>query len=374
MIGRGIRGCWLVSMMAGWLLVVAPGAVAAREADAQEEQARARPAQESSLGEVVATYSLGEIREREVERAAGIQLYQIRQQEYELQQRAIRQLVSERLLRAEALRQGKTRDQFYAERVTDLIEEPSAEEVEAVMKQYRNQLPKEDEEARSVVVQALKDQQRQRLERALQKQLLAGADLKIRLDPPRAPLTIYPEDPVRGPEDAPITIVEFSDFQCSFCARSQQTLHLLRLKYPGLIRIVFKNMPGSRHDRARPAAEAALCAGRQGKFWELHDWLFAHQQTLDDASIAGAARDIGLDLEAFEKCLASDETLPLIDESLNTARFLGLTGTPVFFINGIMVRGAQPLTTFDEIVRSELERLGVEIPQAATAQDGPQAD
>ncbi len=360
---RGFRGRWFVPFVVVGALVVGAGAVRAQEAGAGDASQAPTAVEESSLGDVVATYSLGEIREGEMERAGGVRLYQLRQQEYELEERAIRQLVSERLLRAAALREGKTRDQLYAERVESLLKEPSSEEVDAVMKKYRSQLPKEDAEARAVVVKALKDQQRKRLEQALQKQLLASADLKIMLEPPRAPITIDPSDPVRGPADAPITIVEFSDFQCSFCARSQQTLHLLRLKYPGLIRIVFKNMPGSRHDRARPAAEAALCAAKQGKFWELHDWLFSNQQKLDDGSIAGAAKNIGLDMEAFEKCLESDETLGQIDASLNMARFLGLSGTPVFFINGIMVRGARPLTVFDEIIRSELDRLGVPIPE-----------
>jgi len=368
---RFFRGAWTLPVVAAWIFLVAGSPLLAREGGGGEETGTAPAAREESLGKVVATYSLGEIREAEMERAAGIQLYQLRQQVYDTQTRAIRQLVSERLLRAEALRQGKTRDELYAERVGNLITEPSEDQVNALMQQYRSQLPEEDAEARAVVVRALKDQQKKQLEQVFQKQLLARADLKITLEPPRAPLTIEPEDPVRGPAEAPITIVEFSDFQCSFCARAQQTLHLLKLKYPGLIRVVFKNMPGARHDRARPAAEAALCAGRQGRFWEMHDWLFSHQNELDDDSITGAARDIGLDMEAFSACLESDETLGQIDRGVNTARFLGLTGTPVFFINGIMVRGARPLTTFDEIVRAELERLGVPIPETAARTTGP---
>ncbi len=374
---RGFGGRWFVPFVVVGALVVGAGAVRAQEAGAGNAGQAPSEVDESSLGDVVATYSLGEIREGEMERAGGVRLYQVRQQEYELEERAIRQLVSERLLRAAALREGKTRDQLYAERVENLVKEPPSGEVDAVMKTYRSQLPEDDAEARALVVQALKDRQRKRLEQALQKQLLASADLKIMLEPPRAPITIDPSDPVRGPADAPITIVEFSDFQCSFCARSQQTLHLLRLKYPGLIRIVFKNMPGSSHDRARPAAEAALCAARQGKFWELHDWLFSNQQKLDDESIAGAAKNIGLDMEAFEKCLESDETLGQIDASLNMARILGLSGTPVFFINGIMVRGARPLPVFDEIVRSELDRLGIPIPgpeEKAAGKPGPVKD
>jgi len=342
--------------------VSGPGGVAGEKKPAVEAPAKplARP-------EVVATYSEGEITRKELERMIGPEIARLQKEIYDLEERTIRQMVSERLLRAEAIREHMTRDKYYDTHVTDRIVEPPEAEVKQVMEQYRSQLPKDDETARKLVVQALKDRQKQRLEKILQAKLLGGAKLKILLEEVRFPVEVAESDPVRGPEDAPVTIVEFSDYQCPFCSRVQPTLHKLLELYPDSVQIVFKNMPGQRHDRARPAAEAALCAGRQGKFWEMHDWLYAHQNKLDDESIQAEAKDLGLDMDAFGTCLSKHETAAQIDSSLKEARELGLTGTPIFFVNGRMIRGAQPFDVFDEAVRSEMERLGIELPPAAGA-------
>ncbi|HHQ47403.1 MAG TPA: hypothetical protein ENK19_00790 [Acidobacteria bacterium] len=324
------------------------------------------PAATKEESKVVATYSLGAITQAEVNRMIGPELARLRKQIYDLESRTIRQMVSERLLRGAALKEGLTRDQYYDKYVTSKIKDPSDAEVEQVMKQYRSQLPKKDEDARKLVRQALRDREKQRLERMLDARLLQGANLKILLEEPRFHVPISPKDPVRGPADAPVTIVEFSDFQCPYCARVQATLHRLMETYPNQVKIVFKNMPGQRHDRARPAAEAALCAGRQGKFWEMHDWLYAHQHTLDDASIEAEAKKLGLDMDAFSTCVSKHETARQVDAGLNEARVLGLNGTPIFFVNGKMIRGARPFQVFDEAVRSELMRLG-KVPETAKA-------
>ncbi len=330
--------------------------------------AASTPAASSAQGEVVASYSLGDITQEEVDRLIGVELARLREQLYDLETRTIRQMVAERLLRAQALREGMTRDQYYDKFVTSRITEPTDAQVEQVMKQYRSQLPKNDEDARKLVRQALKDREKQRLEKALQARMLQDANLRIFLKEPRFPVALSKDDPVRGRADAPVTIVEFSDFQCPYCSRAQAVLNKILETYPDQVRIVFKNMPGQRHNRARPAAEAALCAGRQGKFWEMHDWLYAHQAKLDDDSIKAEAKDLGLDMDVFSSCLSKHEPAAQIDASLKEARALGLNGTPIFFINGKMVRGARPFDVFDDAIRAELKRLGLEAPPSATAE------
>ncbi len=358
----------IISLVCGLVLLVPATSLFGQETAPKTSPATSGvPAPKAGSSEVVATYSLGEITQAEVDRLIGIQLARLAMQRYDLETRTIRQMVSERLLRAQALREGMTRDQFYDKYVTSRITEPTDAQVEQVMKQYRSQLPKSEEDARKLVRQALKDRQKQRLEKALEARLLKDANLQIKLEEPRFPVKVAASDPVRGPADAPVTIVEFSDFQCPFCARVQTTLHRIMEAYPAQVRIVFKNMPGQRHDRAKPAAEAAMCAGRQGKFWEMHDWLYAHQAKLDDASLEAEAKALGLDMDAFTSCTSKHQTRAQVEAGLKEARELGLNGTPIFFVNGRMIRGAQPFEVFDEAIRSELKRLGIAAPPKAPA-------
>jgi len=359
----------------GCLLVLSMAAPAASQETAKvtptpqaaNAQAPPSPAVSREPGKVVASYSMGTITQEELDRMIGPNLARLHEQMYDLEKRTIRQMVAERLLRAEAIKEGMPRDLYYAKHVTSKIQDPPEAQVEQVMKQYRSQLPKKDEDARKLVVQALRDREKQQLEKALEAKLLQGADLKIFLEEPRFPVTVSKDDPVRGPAGAPVTLVEFSDFQCPYCARSQATLHRILETYPTQVRIVFKNMPGQRHDRARPAAEAALCAGRQGKFWEMHDWLFSHHTGLSDEAISTEAKALGLDMDVFSTCRSKHETSAQIDASLKEARALGLTGTPIFFVNGKMIRGARPFEVFDDAIRSELQHLGIPAPEVAQA-------
>ncbi len=158
--------------------------------------------------------------------------------------------------------------------------------------------------------------------------------------------------PSLGPEDAPITVVEFSDFQCPFCAKLAPTIHALPERHAD-VRVVFRQLPLPNHPMARPAAAAALAAGRQGKFWEMHDALFAHGGKIDEDAIEEAAEAIGLDVEqwkrdredpAIEQMIAEDETL---------ARELGVRGTPASFVNGMFMGGAQPPEAFDAKIQEE---------------------
>ena len=165
------------------------------------------------------------------------------------------------------------------------------------------------------------------------------------------------DDPFIGIEGAPVVIVEFSDYECPFCARFQQdTLEPLLAEFGDDIQFVYRDFPISQiHPNAQEAAEAAECADAQGAFWDYHDLLFANQQLLDRTSLIRYASQLNLDVDAFTECLESglyrDEVLADLDEG----RSYGVTGTPTFFINGQRVVGAQPLATFQAIIRAELE-------------------
>jgi protein-disulfide isomerase len=164
--------------------------------------------------------------------------------------------------------------------------------------------------------------------------------------------------PAKGPKNAPITVVVFSDFQCPFCGRVEPTLAKLDSDYPGKIRFVWKNFPLSFHQNAKPAAVAALAAGEQGKFWEMHDKLFANQTALDRASLEKYAQELHLDLGKFKAALDSNKYEAQIAADMKEGSAVDVSGTPASFINGRKIGGAYPYETFKKVVDQELAKKG----------------
>jgi protein-disulfide isomerase len=176
--------------------------------------------------------------------------------------------------------------------------------------------------------------------------------------------------PMLGPADAPITIVEFSDFQCPYCTRwHEDTYRQVLDAYPGQIRFVYRNFPLSFHQNAMLSAQAALCAGEQNQYWAYHDKLFAEKDlvnnaegtTLDVAAYVGFATDLQLDPAAFETCLSSEKYAQQVRDDVSFANGLptengeaAVSGTPTFFINGQRLVGAYPFAYFKEIIDAEL--------------------
>ena len=162
----------------------------------------------------------------------------------------------------------------------------------------------------------------------------------------------------RGEEDAPVTMIEFSDFQCPFCGRFfTQTLPLIEEQYlkTGKVKFVYKDFPlESIHPMALPAALAARCAGEQGKFWEYHDIIFENQALLSDSSLKQWASDLGLNTGDFNSCLDSQKYLSEIRKDLQEGEAAGIRGTPGFLINGQLISGAQPFNVFQQAIESQL--------------------
>jgi protein-disulfide isomerase len=161
--------------------------------------------------------------------------------------------------------------------------------------------------------------------------------------------------PVMGPASAKVTVVAFSDFQCPFCSRAVPTLHQIEQDYKGKIRVAFKNMPLPFHDKAHLAAEAALAANEQGKFWEMHDKLFANQQALDRPNLEKYAEELGLNMAKFKAALDTGKFKDRVDREAKEGNAVGATGTPTFFINGHILVGAQPVDAFKSAIDAELK-------------------
>ena len=167
---------------------------------------------------------------------------------------------------------------------------------------------------------------------------------------------VNPNDAVKGAANAKVTIVEFSEFQCPFCKRVNPTMDQIMKDYAGKVRIVFKHNPLSFHKDAPLASQAALAAGKQGKFWEMHDMLFENQQAIQAADIDKYAQEIGLNMTKFKADLESDEIKKQIAADQALANEVGARGTPTFFINGRKLRGAQPFEQFKTLIDEELKK------------------
>lgn len=166
-------------------------------------------------------------------------------------------------------------------------------------------------------------------------------------------------DPAKGDPDAPITIIEFSDFECPFCGRfNSQTLPELQKEYidTGKARLVFRDFPLSFHANAQKASEAAECANDQGKFWEMHDIIFENQRALTNSDLKGYASQLGLDTAKFNNCLDSGEKEAEVKADLAAGSKAGVSGTPTFFVNGRKLVGAQPFAAFKAAIDAELAK------------------
>jgi protein-disulfide isomerase len=184
-----------------------------------------------------------------------------------------------------------------------------------------------------------------------------GAPAPVGADAPVEDVQIG-EAPVRGPANAPVTVVVFSDFECPFCAKAELTLAELEKQYAGKLRVAYKNRPLPMHKHAKLAAKAALAADEQGKFWAYHDALLGNQRELERPSLEKLAREAGLREGRFAAALDSDRAEARLQADINEAERLKIAGTPTFFINGRRLVGAQPAEAFRAIIDKELERAG----------------
>jgi len=168
------------------------------------------------------------------------------------------------------------------------------------------------------------------------------------------------DDAIKGNPGAPVTIIEFSDYECPFCGRHvQDTLSKIMTEYvdTGKVRIVFRDYPLSFHQKAQKAAEAAECAGEQGKYWEMHDILFANQEALEIDDLKGYAAEIGLNTADFDACLDSGIMADEVAKDMADGQAAGVQGTPASFINGKLISGAFPFEEFQKIIEEELAKV-----------------
>ncbi|HET7291289.1 MAG TPA: thioredoxin domain-containing protein [Vicinamibacteria bacterium] len=313
-------------------------------------------------GDAVAVVEGTPITRAALEQRARGALAQLRQQEYETRRQALEALVAEELLKREAARRGVTVEELLKKEVEEKVAPVTAEQVQAQYAAVKARLgPRSEEDGKKLVERNLAQQRQNERRAAFLRELRGKAGVRILLEPPRVAVEVA-DAPTKGSAGAPVTIVEFSDFECPFCVRARATLKRIAEVYGDKVRIAFRDYPLPNHAKAPKAAEAADCAGDQGKFWEMHDKLFGASPKLDVADLKRYAGELGLDAAGFDACLDDGRHAASVKADVEAGAGYGVSATPAFFINGRLLSGAQPFERFAEVIDDELQRTG-----AATA-------
>jgi protein-disulfide isomerase len=303
----------------------------------------------------------------QLDEMAGNRMNRIRVEHYNLRRQVLEEWIARTLLQRQASRRGIRVSEFTQGEIESKARPVTPEEIRAAYEKEKVRFKDVTEaEALTQIESRLRQQRIKERKSAFLKELRANAGVKVLLEPPRVAVEAG-DDPARGPKDAPVTIVEFADFQCPYCARVLPTLKRLEEQYGDQIRLVFRHFPLSFHKQAAKAAEAAECAREQGKFWEMHASLFARQANLEVADLNQRASDLGLNTEQFGQCLESGKYSAAWRKDMSHGSSYGVSGTPAFFINGRSLSGAQPYESFAEVIEEELERAADAASGAASA-------
>jgi protein-disulfide isomerase len=306
----------------------------------------------------VATLEGSSVSLGEVDEAIKAQLSDLEEQKYQLRRQGLDRLINQRLVQAAAKKAGLSEDEFMKKEVESKVTPPSEDKITEFFNQNAAQLPpgSKMEDYKERIVSFMTRQQRESASQELFDRLRKEAKVEVTLKAPAKPrVEVAAVGPVQGDAKAPVTIVEFSDFECPFCSRARDTIDSVVKAYPGKVKLVFRQFPLEFHQNARKAAEAALCAHEQNKFWEYHDTLFKSQKDLGVESLKNYAKSLSLDSAKFDACLDSGKHASTVQTDMEAGQKAGVSGTPAFFINGIMLSGAQPVEEFKRIIDEELK-------------------
>ena len=296
----------------------------------------------------------------EVQHALHGQLAQIERQRHSLINQKLEELVEKRLLAQEAKKRGTNEEQLVKEEIEAKTSEILETEVSDFIEQNRDRLPQGGEaELRLKVRDFLRSQRINQRRQAYVQTLRDQFQVAVYLEEPASARVQLNADKgfARGQKDAPVAIVEFSDYQCPFCKAVRGTVNEIVARYDGKVRWIFRDFPSQRlHPTASKAHEAARCAGDQGKFWEYHDVLFERSPQHSPEELKQYAQDLGLSSSAFSDCLASSKYQADVAGDLQEGARMGVSGTPTFFINGRLAEGAMPFAVFQKLIESELAR------------------
>ena len=325
-----------------------------------EEQKKAQGKRLASVNGIAITEA--QVRKESADDLESLELKKLKEKasfarnEQEILENALERLVEEKLLAAEAAKQGISKEELIAKEIDGKVPESTSEEIESFYEQNQQRIKMGKEEALPQIGKYLRKQKASSARQAFIETLEKEYKVIRSLEPLR--FDVSPSQrPAQGPASAPVLLVLFSDFQCPYCEEMSETLREVMKNYAKKVRLVFRQMPlASIHKFAQKAAEASLCADAQGRFWEMHDLLFQDQINLGENDLKAKAAKLGLNTAVFNKCLDGDQFAAQIREDIRAGAAAGADGTPALFVNGRFLNGNRPYEDIAEVIDEELSR------------------
>ncbi len=303
--------------------------------------------------DVVSEINGQKITRADLEKAQGNKLLQARYQYYQAELKALDEYIENKLLEDEARKRNMSVDELLDKEVVSKVQNPTDEQLQF----FYDDLNVKDTFAnlRDKIFDHVRQRRIAKLRAAFIESIRTKSEVLITLAPPSADFPLEGA-PRLGPENAPVRLVEFADYQCPYCAKVNPHIAKLRQEFGDKVSVYFKDLPLQMHANARKAAEAARCAGDQSKYWEYHDQLFKTTQ-LEPQNLKQIARDMKLDGDKFDKCLDEGAQAAAVQKDLSDAQQLGLSGTPAFFLNGQYFSGAVDYNTIRDMVNQQLTKV-----------------
>ena len=313
-------------------------------------------AESANSNQVAAKAGEIEITMEEVDKLISGQKFDLDQQYFELRKNGALELLTTRLLEPKAKEKGLTLEEYIEAEVKTSIPPITDKQIQQIYDNNKAQLGPLNDAVRKRILGYLEGQTMGRASADYIKDVMEKAGAEFLLTPPEPPFVdvSVDDDPGKGPETAAVTIIEFSDFQCPACrGAAQQVIPAILKEFEGKIRVVFRDFPLSFHQDALPAAVAAECADLQGKFWDMHDLLFANQQRLKPDNLKSYAIQLGLDADEFTTCMKDPKMTEEVKKDILDGQKIGVNATPTFIVNGQMISGAD-LDTMRRLIKKGL--------------------
>ena len=328
-------------------------------------QSLQKAAEDKAEVKVVAAVAGTTITDEQLEEAASEQLDLLpterlafeagqRRKRHQILENQLHKMVEEELLKRESEARGLSKEELLELEVSSQVKEPTPEEVDEFYEANKARIRSPKEQMADRIIQHLNQMKNQQVYQSFLNRLGQKYEASYLLEPFYEKIETQGH-PSAGPVNAPVTIVEFSDFQCPFCSNVVPTLEKVKENYEDQVRLVFRQFPlNSIHPQAQKAAEASLCAAEQDKFWEMHDLMFEDKK-LSLPDLKSKAESLGLDTIAFEQCLNSDQFAERVRQDISAGARAGVTGTPTLFINGRPMTGAVSYEQITTIIEEELQ-------------------
>ena len=292
----------------------------------------------------------------EFERRYTARLFQARNNYQEAERKALDDFIEQYLIERAAKKENLTVEKLMEKHVDKMVAvDPSDEALKVYFEGVET--TESFESVKGKIIDSLRQRRMTKLKAAYLLSLKTEANIILRMAPVRANISMK-NVPVRGVPNAPITLVEYADYECPYCLQIQPSLQKLEAEYKGKLAFAYKDVPLPMHANAQKAAEATHCAAVQDKYWEMHDMLLTKKE-LEVPALKGYARAMKLDGAAFDKCLDSGATAGIVKESLAEAQTMGVQGTPSFFVNGRAISGAANYDRIKELIEEELSALSM---------------